>query len=94
MSSTPASSDATPASAAPEPPALPTALLAPWPVIVVIATGFLVAVILAFAVPALRDWRPTAVAGQRAAYRRGARGAQSGFADIDRTGPGSSRPAR
>ena len=36
--------------AAPEPPALPAALLAPWPVIVVIATGWLIAVVLAFTV--------------------------------------------
>jgi hypothetical protein len=76
----------------PEPPALPASLLAPWPVIVVIATGWLVAVILAFTVPALHGWRPTTLAGlgvgvlgtsiflwQRHAYRRGSRGAQTGL---------------
>jgi hypothetical protein len=87
-------SEPTPApdAAAPEPPALPAALLAPWPVIVVIAAGWLVAVVLAFTVPGLHDWRPTAVAGlgvgvlgtsiflwQRSAVRRGSRGAQSGL---------------
>jgi hypothetical protein len=78
--------------AAPEPPALPAGLLAPWPVIVAIATGWLIAVVLAFTVPALHDWRPVTVAGlgvgvlgtsiflwQRAAVRRGSRGAQSGL---------------
>jgi hypothetical protein len=77
---------------APEPPVLPASLLAPWPVIVVIAVGWLVAVVLAFAVPALHGWRPTTLAGlgvgvlgtsiflwQRSAYRRGARGAQTGL---------------
>jgi hypothetical protein len=84
---TPPAGDATP-----EPPALPAALLKPWPVIVVIATGWLVAVILAFTVPDLHGWRPTTVAGlgvgvlgtsiflwQRQAARRGSRGAQSGL---------------
>ena len=78
--------------AEPEPPALPAILLDPWPVIVVIAVGWLIAVVLAFAVPGLHDWRPTAVAGlgvgalgtsifllQRRAARRGSRGAQSGL---------------
>jgi hypothetical protein len=78
--------------AEPEPPALPRILLEPWPVIVVIALGWLIAVVLAFAVPALHDWRPIAVAGlgvgalgtsiflmQRRAVRRGSRGAQSGL---------------
>lgn len=78
--------------ATPEPPALPAALLAPWPVIVVIATGWLIAVVLAFTVPGLQDWRPTTIAGlgvgvlgtsiflwQRSAVRRGSRGAQSGL---------------
>jgi len=78
--------------AEPEPPALPAGLLAPWPVIVVIAAGWLVAVVLAFTVPALHGWRPTAIAGlgvgvlgtsiflwQRSAYRRGSRGAQTGL---------------
>jgi Protein of unknown function (DUF2530) len=77
---------------APEPPALPTALLAPWPVIFVIAAAWLIAVILAFTVPGLHDWRPTTIAGlgvgvlgtsiflwQRSAVRRGSRGAQSGL---------------
>ena len=77
---------------APEPPALPAVLLKPWPVIVVIATGWLVAVVLAFTVPSLHDWRPfdgrrlgVGVLGtsillwQRRAVRRGSRGAQSGI---------------
>jgi hypothetical protein len=81
-----------PGDATPEPPALPAALLKPWPVIVVIATGWLVAVIVAFTVPDLHGWRPTTVAGlgvgvlgtsiflwQRQAARRGSRGAQSGL---------------
>jgi len=75
-----------------EPPALPDALLRPWPVIVTIAAGWLVAVVLAFTVPGLHDWRPVCVAGlgvgvlgtsiflwQRRAFRRGSRGAQSGL---------------
>ena len=77
---------------APEPPALPAILLKPWPVIVVIATGWLIAVVLAFTVPGLHEWRPYTVAGlgvgvlgtsifllQRRAVRRGSRGAQSGL---------------
>jgi hypothetical protein len=77
---------------APEPPALPAILLKPWPVIVVITVGWLVAVALAFAVPALHDWRPFTIAGlavgalgtsivllQQRAVRRGSRGAQSGL---------------
>lgn len=81
-----------PASAEPEPPALPAILLEPWPVIVVIAVGWLIAVILAFTVAGLHEWRPIAVAGlgvgtlgtsiflwQRRAARRGSRGAQSGL---------------
>jgi uncharacterized protein DUF2530 len=76
----------------PEPPALPNVLLEPWPVIVTIAVGWLVAVVLAFTVPALHDCRPVTVAGlgvgvlgtsiflwQRRAVRRGSRGAQSGI---------------
>ena len=47
----------------PEPPALPKILLEPWPVIIVIAAGWLIAVILAFTVAGLHDWRPIAVAG-------------------------------
>ena len=77
---------------APEPPPLPAVLLKPWPVIVVIATGWLIAVVVAFAVPGLHEWRPFTVAGvavgvlgtsifllQRRAVRRGSRGAQSGL---------------
>jgi hypothetical protein len=76
----------------PVPPPLPDVLLRPWPVIYVIASGWLVAVVLAFVVPALHDWRPTTVAGlcvgvigtsiflwQRSAVRRGSRGAQNGL---------------
>jgi hypothetical protein len=67
-------------------------LLKPWPVIVVIATGWLIAVVVAFTVPGLREYRPFTVAGlaigalgtsivlwQRRAARRGSRGAQSGI---------------
>ncbi len=77
---------------APEPPALPEVLLEPWPVILVIAAGWLVAVVLAFSVTGLQTWRPITVAGlgvgvlgtsiflwQRSAARRGSRGAQSGI---------------
>jgi Protein of unknown function (DUF2530) len=77
---------------APEPPALPAVLLKPWPVIVVITSGWLIAVVLAFTVPGLHEWRPFTVAGlgvgvlgtsiflwQRHAVRRGSRGAQSGL---------------
>jgi hypothetical protein len=77
---------------APEPPPLPAALLQPWPVIVVIAAGWLIAVILAFTVPDLHHWRPVTIAGlgvgvfgtsiflwQRRAVRRGSRGAQTGL---------------
>lgn len=76
----------------PQPPPLPASLLEPWPVIVVIATGWLIATVLAFTVPALHSWRPLSVAGlaigvlgtsiflwQRHAVRRGARGAQRGL---------------
>jgi hypothetical protein len=75
-----------------EPPPLPAALLRQWPVINVIAAGWLVAVVLAFTVPSLHDWRPVTVAGlgvgvlgtsiflwQRRAVRRGSRGAQTGL---------------
>jgi hypothetical protein len=84
--------DEPPAATEPEPPALPAILLEPWPVIIVIAVGWLIAVILAFTVPALHEWRPIAVAGlgvgafgtsifliQRRAARRGSRGAQRGL---------------
>jgi Protein of unknown function (DUF2530) len=76
----------------PEPPALPAILLDPSPVIIVIAVAWLIAVILAFTVPGLHEWRPIAVAGlgvgalgtsiflwQRHAARRGSRGAQGGL---------------
>jgi hypothetical protein len=76
----------------PQPPDLPAALVKQWPVIVVITAGWLLATVLAFAVPGLHDWRPYAVAGlcvgvlgtsiflwQRQAARRGSRGAQSGL---------------
>ena len=79
-------------SVAPEPPALPAALLKPWPVIVVITAAWLIAVVLAFAVPGLHELRPYTVAGlavgalgtsiflwQRREVRRGSRGAQSGL---------------
>lgn len=74
------------------PPTLPAVLLKPWPVIVVIATGWLIAAVLAFTVAGLDGWRPYTVAGlgvgvlgtsivlwQRRAVRRGSRGAQSGL---------------
>ena len=76
----------------PQPPELPAALLAPWPVIAVITAGWLVAFVLAFAVDSLHTWRPVTVAGlgvgvlgksiflwQRHAVRRGSRGAQHGL---------------
>ncbi len=76
----------------PQPPALPPALLDPRPVIAVGAALWALATVLAFVVPALHGWRPTAVAGlgvsvvgtsiflwQRSAARRGARGAQTGL---------------
>lgn len=76
----------------PTPPPLPDALLDPRPVIAICTLGWLVAVVLAFAVPALESWRPIAVAGlglagfgtsvflwQRRAARRGSRGAQTGL---------------
>lgn len=79
-------------STAPVPPQLPAALLEPWPVILVIAAGWLIATVLAFTVPGLHSWRPFAVAGlavgvlgtliflsQRRAVRRGSRGAQRGL---------------
>ena len=76
----------------PQPRALPAALLEPWPVIAAGAALWALATIAAFAVPALEGWRPFAVAGlgvgvlgtsiflwQRAAARRGVRGAQTGL---------------
>ena len=77
---------------APEPPALPAVLLKPWPVIVVITAGWLIALVIAFTVPGLYECRPYTVTGlavgvlgtsifllQRRAVRRGSRGAQSGL---------------
>lgn len=77
---------------APQPPALPSVLLRPWPVITVLAAGWVITAVLAFTVDALHPWRPTTVAGvgvgvlgtaiflwQRRAVRRGSRGAQSGL---------------
>lgn len=74
------------------PPLLPSALLEVWPVAVVGALGWLLAVAAAFLVPALASWRPVTLAGvgvsvlgtsiflwQLAAARRGARGAQAGL---------------
>ena len=76
----------------PVPPALPSALSDPQPVIMAGALLWVLAAIAAFTVPALHDWRPITLAGlgvgvlgtsifswQRAAARRGARGAQSGL---------------
>lgn len=78
--------------ASPVPPALPARLQEQWPVIAAGAGAWLVATIVAFAVPALESWRPVSIAGlavgvlgtsiflwQRRAARRGARGAQTGF---------------
>jgi len=75
-----------------DPPMLPPALLGVWPVISVGALAWLVAAVAAFVVPALEAWRPLTLAGlgvgavgttiflwQRAAARRGARGAQTGL---------------
>ena len=74
------------------PPPLPAALLKVWPVPVIGALGWLLAVAAAFLVPALVSWRPVTLAGvgvsalgtsiflwQLAAARRGARGAQAGL---------------
>ncbi len=75
-----------------DPPMLPAALLEVWPVIAVGALAWLVAAVAAFVIPALQTWRPLTLAGlgvgvlgttvflwQRAAVRRGARGAQTGL---------------
>lgn len=75
-----------------QPPPLPPALLRPWPVIVAITAGWVIATVLAFTVSGLHEWRPFTVAGlgvgvlgtsiflwQRSAARRGSRGAQSGL---------------
>ncbi|GAY14418.1 DUF2530 domain-containing protein [Mycobacterium sp. shizuoka-1] len=76
----------------PEPPALPAALLDPWPVIVAGAVLWALVTVAAFTLTALESWRPIAIAGlgtgvvgtsiflwQRTAVRRGARGAQTGL---------------
>ena len=76
----------------PAPPPLPALLLDPRPVIVAGALAWLIATVTAFAIPALIAWRPMTLAGlgvgvlgtsiflwQRAAARRGARGAQQGL---------------
>jgi hypothetical protein len=75
-----------------QPPQLPAALLDPRPVIGAGALLWALAAIAAFTVPALESWRPITLAGlgvgifglslflwQRAAARRGARGAQTGL---------------
>lgn len=74
------------------PPELPASLLDPRPVIAAGAVLWALAAVASFAVPALEGWRPVTVAGlgvgvfglslflwQRAAARRGARGAQTGL---------------
>ncbi|WP_025736609.1 DUF2530 domain-containing protein [Mycobacterium genavense] len=76
----------------PEPPPLPPVLLQVWPFITIGAVGWLIAVAVAFLVPALESWRPIALAGlgtgvlgttifllQLAGARRGERGAQTGL---------------
>ena len=73
-------------------PPLPAVLLDPWPIIAIGALAWLIAAVAAFAIPALTTWRPLTLAGravgvlgtsiflwQRAAARRGARGAQTGL---------------
>ena len=77
---------------APAPPPLSPALMDPRPVIAVGAVLWALALLAAFAVPALHSWRPITLAGlgvgvfglslflwQRSAARRGARGAQTGL---------------
>jgi Flp pilus assembly protein TadB len=67
-------------------------LLDPWPIIAIGALAWLVAAVAAFVVPAWATWRPLTLAGlavgvlgtsiflwQRAAARRGSRGAQTGL---------------
>ena len=76
----------------PTPPPLSAALLNPRPVIAAGALLWALAAIAAFTIPALHSWRPITVAGlgvgvfglslflwQRAAARRGSRGAQTGM---------------
>src|ERR1700734_4446130 len=75
-----------------EPPPLPAVLLDPGPIIGLGALAWVVAAVVVFLTPALATWRPLTVAGlavgvlgtsiflwQRAAARRGARGAQVGL---------------
>jgi hypothetical protein len=75
-----------------EPPPLPGVLLDPWPVIAIGALAWLIATVIVFLTPAFATCRPLTVAGlavgvlgtsifllQRAAARRGARGAQTGL---------------
>lgn len=82
------------------PPDLPGALLDPRPVIAAGALLWALAALGAFTIPALHGWRPTTVAGlgvgvfglslflwQRAAARRGARGAQTGLEPVNRLKP-------
>jgi hypothetical protein len=74
------------------PPPLPEVLLDPRPIIAVGAAAWLLAAVAAFVFPSLSSWRPLTLAGlavgvvgtsiflwQRAAARRGARGAQTGL---------------
>ena len=81
-----------PAATPPQIPQLSAALLDPARVIAAGAVAWVVVTILAFAVPALHDWRPVCLAGlatgvvgtsiflwQKSAARRGARGAQTGL---------------
>ena len=76
----------------PEPPPLPSALLAVWPIVVVGVLAWGIAAAAAFLIPSLESWRPLTVAGlgtgalgtsifvwQLAAARRGSRGAQAGL---------------
>lgn len=73
-------------------PPLPAVLVHAWPFIALGALGWVVAAAAAFLVPTLHTWRPLTLAGlgvgllgttifllQRAAARRGARGAQAGL---------------
>ncbi|MCB1265088.1 MAG: DUF2530 domain-containing protein [Mycobacterium sp.] len=76
----------------PIPPELPAALLDPRPVIGAGAALWSLAALASFTIPALHTWRPVTMAGlavslvgvsifiwQRAAARRGAKGAQTGL---------------
>jgi len=83
---------AMPSDSEPTPPPLSPALLNPRPVIAAGALLWALAAVAAFTIPALHNWRPITVAGlgvgvfglslflwQRAAARRGSRGAQTGM---------------